>query len=109
MTIDGWVYFDDQPTGYQSLVIKGNEYQLRLDDQREGGRFSFFVYLDGWEPRVSTTVPVAGKWYHLTAKWTGTDVSLTVNGDACRPSDSARPSQRTMHWSSAKRTAGSTS
>ena len=81
LTIDCWVYFDEKPTGYQPIVIKGNEYQLRLDDQREGGRFSFFVYLDGWEPRVSTTVPVAGKWYHLTAKWTGTEISLTVNDE----------------------------
>jgi len=57
LTIDGWCTSTTGPTGYQPLVIKGNEYQLRLDDQREGGRFSFFVYLDGWEPRVSTTVP----------------------------------------------------
>ena len=81
LTIDCWVYFDDKPAGYQPFVIKNNEYQLRLDDQREGGRFSFFVYLDGWEPRVSTTVPVAGKWYHLTAKWAGTEISLTVNDE----------------------------
>jgi len=82
LTIDCWVYFDEKPVGYQTFVLKENEYQLRLDDLREGGRFSFFVHLDGWEPRVSTTVPVPGKWYHLRAKWTGTEIRLAVNG-AC--------------------------
>ncbi|OIO99006.1 MAG: hypothetical protein AUJ96_20220 [Armatimonadetes bacterium CG2_30_66_41] len=81
LTLDCWVYFDEKPTGYQQFVYKDSEYQLRLDDQREGGRFSFFVYLDGWEPRVSVGVPVAGKWYHLVAKWTGTEATLEVNDE----------------------------
>ena len=81
LTIDCWVYFDEKPTGYQPIVIKANEYQLRLDDQREGGRLVFFVYLDGWEPRVGSVVAEAGQWYHLLAKWTGSEISLEVNGD----------------------------
>jgi hypothetical protein len=60
--------------------MKNEEYQLRVDDQREGGRFSFFVYLDGWEPRVSSIAPRAGQWYHLVARWTGTEAILQVNG-----------------------------
>ena len=78
--VDCWVYFDDKPTGYQPFVIKEKEYQLRLDDQREGGEFSFFVYLDGWEPRIRSVVPEPGKWYHLVASWSGTEISLEVNG-----------------------------
>lgn len=80
LIIECWVYYDEKPTGYQPIVIKDKEYQLRLDDEREGGDFSFFVYLDGWEPRVSGTAPRAGEWYHLVATWTGTELSLEVNG-----------------------------
>ncbi|MBI2300452.1 MAG: LamG domain-containing protein, partial [Armatimonadetes bacterium] len=78
--IDTWVYFDKHATGYEVLVMKDQEYQLRVDGPNEGGRFSFFVHLaGGWEPRVSGSVPEAGKWYHLVATWTGSESILQIN------------------------------
>lgn len=79
LTIDCWVYFDDKPTGYQQIVYKEGEYQLRLDAEQEGGVFSFFVHLGGWEPRIRTIAPQAERWYHLVATWDGTEISLSVN------------------------------
>jgi len=81
LLIDCWVYFDRKPEGYPQIISRDKEYQLRVDAGKEGGRFSFFVYLDGqWEPRVSSgIVPEPGRWYHLTAKWTGDEISLEVD------------------------------
>jgi hypothetical protein len=81
LTLDCWVYFAQKPKGYEQIVYKDREYQLRVDDVSEGGRFSFFVYLGGWEPRVSGPVPQAGHWYHLTARWTGTEAVLQVDDE----------------------------
>lgn len=81
LCLDCWVYWDQQPTGYQPMVLKDQEYQLRVDSPAEGGRFSFFVYLEGWEPRVSGTVPEPGRWYHVIARWSGTETVLEVNGE----------------------------
>ncbi|MEW6360140.1 MAG: LamG-like jellyroll fold domain-containing protein [Planctomycetota bacterium] len=80
LMIDCWVYFDKRPTEYIPIVMKDMEYQLRVDHAREGGYFAFFVHLDGWEPRVRSIAPEAGQWYHVTAKWTGIELSLEVNG-----------------------------
>ena len=80
LTIDCWVYFDSKPTGYVNLVSKDKEYLLRVDAPKEGGDFSFFVYLEGWEPRVRMGSPEPGKWHHIVAKWTGWELSLEVDG-----------------------------
>lgn len=80
IVIDCWVYFDRQPDTYIHLVHKEQEYQLRVDHPREGGQFAFFMYLEGWEPRIRACRPEAGKWHHLVARWTGTEISLEVDG-----------------------------
>ena len=47
----------------------------------EGGQFSFYLHLDGWEPRVrSNTVAKVGVWYHLLAGWDGKEIWIDVNG-----------------------------
>lgn len=74
------VYFTAPPSRAQQLVCKEGEYLLRVDDKREGGRFSFFVCLDGWEPRVSLTMPTGERWYDVEAEWTGVEMRLSVNG-----------------------------
>jgi len=82
LVVDCWVYFDRRPDGYEQIVIKDKEYQLRVDASGEGGRFAFFVYLnEAWEPRICGPVPEAKTWYHLVAKWTGTHTVLEVNGE----------------------------
>jgi hypothetical protein len=82
LTIDCWVYFDEPPTNYQPIITKDKEYLLRVDNDGEGGKVSFFVYLDGWEPRVSVTKPQPDKWHHLVATWTGNEAKLVVDGES---------------------------
>jgi hypothetical protein len=81
LRIDCWVKLDALGKSWQPLVIKDRAYQLRLDPPREGGRFSFFLHLDGWEPRVRSTMPAkTGVWYHLSAGWDGREIWLDVDG-----------------------------
>ena len=82
LVIDCWVYFDRPATGYQHIVLKDKEYQLRVDAESEGGRFAFFCYVNNsWESRVRTIAPEVGTWYHLVARWSGTEISLKTNGE----------------------------
>jgi hypothetical protein len=82
LRLDASVCFARLPSGYGAVVIKEGEYQLRVDSPQEGGRFSFFVNLGGWEPRVQSPVKAeVGVWYRLVAAWDGFAVSLDVNGE----------------------------
>ncbi len=74
------VYFDTLPNDYINILRKDGEYQLRVDHPREGGRISFFVHLNGWEPRVRSRAVEAGKWYDIVARWDGKKLFLAVNG-----------------------------
>ncbi len=82
LRIECWVKLDAIGTSWQPLLIKDRAYQLRVDPPQEGGRFSFFLNLDGWEPRVRSKVPAEpGVWYHLIAGWDGKEIWIDVNGD----------------------------
>lgn len=97
--IDCSVYFEQLPADGRFIVIKDGEYQLRLDSQKDGGRFAFFVNLNGWEPRASSDEKVkAGVWYRLIAKWDGFTVSLDVNGEKTQTSHSGlvKPGDRPL-------------
>ena len=90
--IDCWVNLDAIGRSWQPIVIKEGEYQLRIDPQSEGGRFSFFTYLGGWEPRVqSSTVPRTGVWYHLAAGWDGEEAWIDVDGAETRSPRAGTP------------------
>lgn len=80
LTIDCWVLFPEKTTEHQLFVMKDEEYQLRLDPTVEGGQFSFFVNVGGWEPRLSLGSPEPGRWHHLVARWTGSLMTLEVDG-----------------------------
>ncbi len=68
-------------TGYQTIVRKEGQYDLRLDPPQEGGRISFFPFTNGqWEPRVGAFAPTAGAWHHLAAVWNGTHSFLWIDG-----------------------------
>jgi hypothetical protein len=80
---------------WQTVVIKDGEYQLRLDPPDEGGEFSFFVDLDGWEPRVSSALaPELGVWYSVAAGWTADEVWLEVDGERTRKPRTGTPRTR---------------
>ncbi|MBU0717824.1 MAG: LamG domain-containing protein, partial [Planctomycetes bacterium] len=93
LRLDCSVRFAQVPTECRYIAIKEGEYQLRLNSQKEGGQFAFFVNLDGrWEPRVSSTERVkAGVWYRIVAKWDGLAVTLDVNGEKERAVRSGSP------------------
>lgn len=81
LRIECWVKLDTLGTTWQTLLNKDHAYQLRVDPPKEGNRFSFFVHLDGWEPRAQSKVPVRpGVWYHLIAGWDGKELWLDVDG-----------------------------
>ena len=78
-------------SGWTTILSKGHVNDrgallLRVDPAGEGGKFSFFVNLDGRpEPRVSSKVPVRiGAWHDIAAGWDGTNVWLTVDGETAR-------------------------
>lgn len=82
LRIDCSVLFRELPTGITTLVSKHAEYMLRVDPKKEGNRLSFFVFLNGWEPRVQTDFAIqTGVWYRISAQWNGTAAILDVNGD----------------------------
>ncbi len=81
LRIECWAKLDALGTSWQPLVIKDGAYQLRLDPPQEGSRFSFFLNLGGWEPRVQSRQAAGlGQWYHLVAGWDGKEIWLEVNG-----------------------------
>ncbi len=101
LRIDCSVCFDKLPADgqYTYIAYKNGEYQLRLNSAKEGGGFSFFVNLNGWERRVSSEQPVVpGQWYRLTALWDGSSLTLDVNGQRSRIARSglARPSDNPL-------------
>lgn len=81
LRLECWARIDDLGRSWQPLIIKDHAYQLRLDPPQEGSHFSFFLNLDGWEPRVSSSLAAqTGIWYHLAAGWDGREIWLEVDG-----------------------------
>lgn len=93
LRLECWVRSTGAHSGTQYVALKDQEYMLRVDPPGEGGRFSFFVNLDGsWEPRVQSEIaPQVGQWYHLVAGWDGQTLTLEVNGKAWRLQRSGTP------------------
>ncbi|HQL09953.1 MAG TPA: hypothetical protein PLE35_10165, partial [Lentisphaeria bacterium] len=77
------VMFNEIPEEPTPIVLKENEYMLRMNPKSEGSNFAFFVFMNGkWEPRVSSKVkPQPGVWYYLAASWDGLSQIIEVNGD----------------------------
>jgi len=92
LRIECWAKLDAFGTSWQPLLIKEGAYQLRLDPPQEGSRFSFFLHLGGWEPRVNSKMPVKlGVWYHLLAGWDGKVIWIDVNGERASVPRSGTP------------------
>jgi len=73
---------DQLRKGAQVLAMKDGEYLLRIDGH-EGGHLSVFVQTDGkWEPRLRGPVVQAGTWYNVRTQWTGTTLTMHVNGES---------------------------
>jgi len=79
---------DEKPNTYKHIFELPGGYLLRLDNPPEGGRLSFFVFLDGNpEPRVQVAVPEPDKWHQVVAVWDRTSLHLWLDG---RKADQAR-------------------
>ena len=80
-SIDCWVCWERLEGKEQVIVKKDQEYLLRVSGH-EDMKFCFFVFLNGgWEPRVQGPVPKTGTWYHVVARWNGSETVLAVNGE----------------------------
>ena len=72
---------EEKPNTYKSIVDLPGSYLLRLDNPPEGGRLSFFVFLDGEaEPRVQVGVPEPSKWHQVVAVWDRASLHLWLDG-----------------------------
>lgn len=96
LRIDCSVRVEALPENYQHIVMKDGEYQLRLNSKKEGGRFAFFVFLDGkWEPRALSAEPARpGAWHRISAGWDGSALLLDVDGQREKASRSGMPSPK---------------
>jgi hypothetical protein len=72
---------DDKPDTYKPILELPDGYLLRLDNPPEGGRLSFFAFLDGKaEPRVQARVPELSKWHQVVAVWDKASLHLWLDG-----------------------------
>jgi len=69
---------------YRVILVKNNQYLMRIDNPAEGNKMSTFINLGGWEPRASAIVPEANKWIHYAAVYDSAAKKITiyVNGEA---------------------------
>jgi hypothetical protein len=71
----------EKPDTYKHILEFPGAYLLRLDNPPEGGKLSFFAYIDGNpEPRVQAAVPEPGKWHQVVAVWDRTNLHLWLDG-----------------------------
>ncbi len=82
VTIQAWICpADNKPNTYKHILELPDGYLLRLDNPPEGGRLSFFAFLDGNpEPRVQARVPELSKWHQVVAVWDQASLHLWLDG-----------------------------
>ncbi|MDQ7779534.1 MAG: LamG domain-containing protein, partial [Planctomycetota bacterium] len=96
LTIQAWVKPENPKSDlYQYVIEFWDNYLLRFDTATEGGRPSFFVYVDGNpEPRLSGKVPEPGAWHHVVAVWTGDRMQLWIDGENKEAPRTGKPSPK---------------
>jgi hypothetical protein len=72
---------DERPDTYKHILELPGGYLLRLDSPPEGGKLSFFTFIDGNpEPRVQASVPEPSKWHQVVAVWDRASMQLWLDG-----------------------------
>ena len=72
---------DEKPNTYKHILELPGGYLLRLDNPPEGGKLSFFAFIDGNpEPRVQVGVPEPSKWHQVVAVWDKASLHLWLDG-----------------------------
>ena len=82
LTIQAWISpADDKPDTYKHILELPDGYLLRLDNPAEGGKLSFFAFLDGNpEPRVQARVLERSKWHQVVAVRDQAGLHLWLDG-----------------------------
>jgi hypothetical protein len=83
---------DDKPNTYKHILELPEGYLLRLDNPPEGGKLSFFAFLDGDpEPRVQAGVPELSQWHQVVAVWDKASLHLWLDGAKADRTRTGRP------------------
>ncbi|OIN99036.1 hypothetical protein COY52_10055 [Candidatus Desantisbacteria bacterium CG_4_10_14_0_8_um_filter_48_22] len=101
VTILAWINPTDYEfDSYKNIVICWDSYILRYDNPPEGGKFSFFIFLEGSpEPRVQMDAPALKKWHLVAGMWDGKQSHVYIDGkkqSVDRPGAPA-PKENTFH------------
>jgi len=78
-TITAWVNVTSGVDYQRPIVGKGN-YQYLLKARDTDNLFEFCCYDGSWRCALSDSTVTQNIWYHLTARRSGTEVALWVNG-----------------------------
>lgn len=80
VTVEGWFYFDTVQS--RSLFVhKINSFSLNTGGLGGTmGGFNLSILNSGWRTVGSTTIPVAGQWYHVAGTYDGSVLRIYVNG-----------------------------
>ncbi len=78
LTLALWAKADSVPaTGYARFItLDGEKAVLRFD----GGRFDFYMKINGTIQHIHAGVPAVGEWYHVAGTYDGTTMRLYVDG-----------------------------
>ncbi|MDE1833290.1 MAG: hypothetical protein KGH58_02625, partial [Candidatus Micrarchaeota archaeon] len=82
ISVSAWMYPTDLTTSRG--VVSGDSYFIRVDSPGEGGKISWFVYVNSAiEPRLSSkAAPQTNRWYHVVGTYNQKSgvMNLYVNG-----------------------------
>lgn len=72
---------DEKPNTFKHILELPGGYLLRLDNPPEGGKLSFFTFIEGNpEPRVQVSVPEPSKWHQVVAVRDKAGLHLWLDG-----------------------------
>jgi hypothetical protein len=82
ITIQALIRPTDETTNtYKHILEFPGAYLLRLDNPPEGGKLSFFAFIEGNpEPRAQVAVPESSQWHQVVAVWDQTSLHLWLDG-----------------------------
>jgi hypothetical protein len=72
---------DEKANTFKHILELPGGYLLRLDNPPEGGKLSFFTFIEGNpEPRVQASVPEPSRWHKVVAVWDKVSMQLWLDG-----------------------------
>jgi hypothetical protein len=72
---------DEKANTFKHILEVPGSYLLRLDNPPEGGKLTFFTFIEGNpEPRVQVSAPEPSKWHQVVAVWDKASMQLWLDG-----------------------------